>query len=134
MKVDNVSKWNRSLQNNVRTIAYNAGGRGDIAQYHVDASMMYFFNDGRKNPSVAKIIAHDELKKQNLISKFRFYKKYNSKEFAPERQMFDNTFAELYPKTGDMRNKLISKGRIALHKIKSKASDLEKIFLNIKKL
>lgn len=129
MKINNVSVWNESLKDHVHVIATNAGWSGAAAKYYTDASTIYFFRNGQQNPSVAKIIAHDELQKHGVAAKFRFFSKYNSNAFKADKREFEDTFANLYPKTGDLRQKLINKGRISLDKVKSKASKFEKFLI-----
>lgn len=130
--MDKLTPWAKTIKYSVRNIAENAGGSGYQAKYYTDSSMSYFFDNGRKNPSVAKIITQDELKNKSIFAKFRFFSKYNSKNFAGERQTFEDTFTKLYPNTGDMRTALIDNNRFSLDKVKPKASKLEKFLLGFK--
>ena len=114
MKIYKLSDWGRNMQSNVQNIVSNEGGRTAFTQYYKDTSMLYFLNNGEGNPSVAKIIAHDEISKGGPFAKMRFFNKYYSQRFDWERRNFEAAFSKLYPKTGDLRTKLINEGRIAL--------------------
>lgn len=129
MKITTLSDWSRNIQSNVHNIVSHSGSKNSYARYYTDSSMLYFFDNGEENPSVAKIIAHDGISKKGPFAKMRFFNKYYSRQFGWERQKFEAAFSKLYPKTGDLRTKLINEGRIALDRIKPKASKLEKFLM-----
>lgn len=129
MSINKITPWCENLQTNVKNIATNAGTRGSAAKYYTDTSMYYIFDSGKTNPSVAKIVIQDTLQKGGILAKLRFFNKFNSRKFNMERKEFDDTFQTLYPKTGDLRNKLINSGRFTLDKITKKASKFTKLTL-----
>ena len=127
MRINKLSDWRKYIKCNVQDISN--GGHGAYAKYYSENSMIYFFDSGKRNPSVAKIIAHDEISKKGPFARMRFFNKYYSNKFALQRQDFEDSFSKLYPKTGHLRTQLINAGRIALDKVKPKASKLEKLLI-----
>lgn len=127
MRINKLSDWRKYIKCNVQDISN--GGHGAYAKYYSENSMIYFFDSGKRNPSVAKIIAHDEISKRGPFARIKFFNQYYSSNIAWERREFEDTFAKLYPKTGDLRTQLINAGRIALDRVKPKASKLKKFLI-----
>ena len=109
-----------------------------------------FFTEGAKNPTVAQIIRKDEV----LISTKNMIKDtldngeglkgvgkklantlnnlsdlHNFPEFDKARQSFDNKIETLYPRTKDIREKLVDSGKIVMNKVTPKAGWFKKLRL-----
>lgn len=132
MKINKLTPWAKSLQNSVRGIIDASKCKSQQAKYLANSNMVFFFDNGMRNPSVAKIIANDEIQKQGFGARFHFFNKYNSKNIADQKTEFEDTFTKLYPQTGKLRTRLINAGRFSLDEIRPKASKLEKFFLGFK--
>lgn len=127
MKINKLSEWGNLIQTKVQSISNNC--RGSFDRYHSESSMICFFDRGQENPSVAKIIAYNEISKRGPLARMRFFNKYYSNKFSWQRQEFEDSFNKLYPKTGSIRTQLINNGKIALDRVKPKASKLEKFLI-----
>lgn len=132
MEVNKISQWTTPLKNSVTNVVDATKYNDYHSNYLAETNLIYFFDSGQKNPSVAKIIANDVVQKNGLATRMRFYNKYNSKQISGLRKEFENAFETLYPKTSDLRNKLIKAGRFVLDEVKPKASKLEKFLLGFK--
>ena len=129
-------------------------------------SMAGFYSEGKKNPSIAKIIfkenrdsfikkasdATTELLKAETMSMDPFVMRETemslglatsvlSKQLAvmnlpkdkaldsiPEKKEFDKAYRELYPKTADIRERIIDAGQIKTDAVTPKASYVKKNF------
>lgn len=132
MKINKLTPWENNIKASINGIIDASRQGGPNAKYYEETSMIYFLDSGKQNPSVAKIIAKDEIKKQGFKAKLQFLNQFNSNNVSLQRQEFEDSFTKLYPETGKIRTKLIDAGRFSLDEVKQKASKLEKFFLGFK--